>query len=87
MYNSIIENYKKVGYSIIRNVIDKNLVSEIKAHIEWLSKKHPSIHPEAFHHELLVNDPFIHKILNTKSILNVGTFRAKYCFIWRALYC
>ena len=38
MHNSIIENYEKVGYSIIRNVIDKSLVSEIKAHIEWLSK-------------------------------------------------
>ena len=71
MHNSIIENYEKVGYSIVRNVIDKSLVSEIKAHIEWLSKRHPNVHPEAFHHELLVNDPFIHKILHTKSILDV----------------
>ena len=61
MHNSIVENYEEVGYSIIRNVIDKCLVSEIKAHIEWLSKKHPNVHPEAFHHQLLVNDPFIHK--------------------------
>ena len=50
MDNSIIKNYEKVGYTIIKNVIDKSLVSEIKAHIEWLSKKHPNVHPEAFHH-------------------------------------
>ena len=44
MHNSIIENYEEVGYSIIRNVIDKSLVSEIKAHIEWLSKKYPNVY-------------------------------------------
>jgi len=75
MFNQLKKDYDKNGFVIVRNVIDHNLVLELENHVHWLSKKYPNIHPEAFHHDLLVNDPFIHKVLNTKNILDiVGVF-------------
>ena len=58
MFEKIKKEYSKNGYAIIRNIIDTNLISEIQGHVNWLSKKYPDIHPESFHHHLLVHDPF-----------------------------
>ena len=71
MIKQLKKDYDKDGYVIVRNVIDFDLISELENHVYWLSKKYPEIHPEAFHHELLVNDPFLHKVLNTSSILDI----------------
>ena len=71
MFEKIKKEYSKNGYAIIRNIIDANLISEIQGHVNWLSKKYPDIHPESFHHHLLVHDPFIHHLLNNKNLLDL----------------
>ena len=63
--------YERDGYAIIRNVISTKLAKEIENHIDWLTKKHPNTRPEAFHHNMLIHDPFIHHILDQKSILDI----------------
>ena len=69
--DSINKSYEKNGYYIIRDVIKSKLVKEVQDHVKWLQNKYPKIRPEAFHHDLLVNDPFIHKLLNNKNMLDI----------------
>ena len=66
-----IEKYYKDGYAIIRNVLDAEIIKELNNHVIWLRKKNPTIRPEALHHHLLVNDPFIHYLLNQEKLLNI----------------
>ena len=71
MINKLKKDYDKDGYVIVRNVIGPDIISELENHVYWLSKKYPKIDSEAFHHDLIVNDPFLHKILNIGSILDI----------------
>ena len=66
MFDGLKKEYNKNGYAIVRNVIDPELVSEVDSHVHWLSNKYPDTRPEAFHHSMVVHDPFIHHILNEK---------------------
>jgi ectoine hydroxylase-related dioxygenase (phytanoyl-CoA dioxygenase family) len=52
-------------------VFDRELVSEVEDHVHWLSKKYPDTRPEAFHHSLLIHDPFIHHLLDNKNLLDI----------------
>ena len=69
--DSINQLYELNGYAIIRDVIKPKLVKEVQNHVAWLQNKYPKVRPEAFHHDLLVNDPFIHKLLNNKNMLDI----------------
>ena len=40
------------------NAIDPDLANEVKNHVLWLGEKYPDIRSEAFHHHLLIHDPF-----------------------------
>ncbi len=72
MYTQNIKKYYATnGFAIVRNVIEPSLAKEVENHVKWLKKKYPKIRPEAFHHHLLIHDPFIHHILEQKSILDV----------------
>ena len=71
MFEKVKKEYDKNGYAIVRSVIDPELVSEVENHVHWLSEKYPDTRPEAFHHNLLVNDPFIHHLLDSEKILDV----------------
>ena len=68
---SIKHSYKVKGYSIVRNAVERDIVKEVQSHVRWLEVKYPDIRPEAFHHDLLVNDPFIYNLLKNKNILDI----------------
>ena len=79
--------YKKNGFAIIKNLFDSDFSNEIVSHVEWLQNKYPDTRPEAFHHHLLVHDPFIHHIIEHKKLLdtiseiigpNIALFGAHY---------
>ena len=65
------EQYERDGFAIIKNVISTGLANEIQNHVTWLSKKYPDTRPEAFHHNMLIHDPFIHHILDQRTILDI----------------
>jgi len=73
-YHKLRAEYLKKGYSIHRNVIPNNIVKEIQRHIQFLAKRFPETRPESFHHDLLVEDPFIHHILDQKSVQEISKF-------------
>ena len=60
------KRYERDGYAVVKNVVDKEIADEIKSHINWLVKKYPDTRPEAFHHDMLIRDPFIHHLLHQK---------------------
>ncbi len=68
--SNLKEKYEHEGYAVVKNVIDQEIADEIKNHIDWLSKKHPNTRPEAFHHDMLIRDPFIHHLLHQEKILD-----------------
>ncbi len=79
--------YNDNGFVIIRNLFDSKFSKEIENHVKWLQYKHPNIRPEAFHHHLLVHDPFIHHIIEQEKMLdavaeiigpNIALFGAHY---------
>ena len=69
--NNLKKSYNKNGYAIVRNVIEPEIAKEVENHVMWLKNKHPEIRPEAFHHHLLIHDPFIHHVIEQKLLLDI----------------
>jgi len=65
------QKYDEQGYVIVRNAIDPELAFEVEKHVHWLGKKFPDIRPEQLHHNLLVDDPFIHRLVGDTRLLNI----------------
>ena len=55
---SLIDDYNRDGYVVVRNVIDADLIKEASNHVEWLMKKNPGRRPEQLWQDLIPNDPF-----------------------------
>jgi phytanoyl-CoA hydroxylase len=68
---SFKSKYVNDGYAIVRNLIGSKLVNDVQNHVKWLCAKYPNVRPEAFHHDLLVNDPFIHHLLDNSRLLDM----------------
>ena len=66
------KNYERLGYAIYRNALPNKITQEIQNHVEFLSNLYPRTRPEAFHHDILVEDPFIHHILNQDCINEIS---------------
>lgn len=71
MFENIKKDYNQNGFVIVKDVLDSSLAAEVEDHVHWLSEKYPGTRPEAFHHDMLVNDPFIHHLLNNKVLLEI----------------
>ena len=68
----IREEYDEKGYVIVRNAIDPDLAQESVDHVHWLCKRHPDVRPERFHHEMLVHDPFMHRLAGDNRLLDIA---------------
>lgn len=69
---AIRQEYDEKGYVIVRNAIDADLAQEMAEHIHWLGKKHPDVRPEQLHHNLLVDDPFLHRVAGDDRLLDIA---------------
>ncbi|MBZ0298514.1 MAG: phytanoyl-CoA dioxygenase family protein [Anaerolineae bacterium] len=65
------QQYDQQGYVIVRNAIDPDLAAETSAHVDWLLQKYPDMRPEQLHHELLVDDPFMHRLVGDDRLLDI----------------
>ena len=68
---SLRAQYDQEGYTIVREAIDADLAAETADHVHWLIDKHPDLRPEQLHHELLVNDPFMHRLVGDERLLDI----------------
>ena len=71
MKSDLFQKYNKQGYVIVRNAIDPDLAAETAAHVEWLGRKYPDVRPEQLHHNLLVDDPFMHRLVGDDQLLDI----------------
>jgi ectoine hydroxylase-related dioxygenase (phytanoyl-CoA dioxygenase family) len=71
-HTSLRTEYDQNGYVIARNAIDTDLAGEMVDHIAWLTKKHPDVRPEGYHHNMLVNDPFMHRLVGDDRLVDIA---------------
>jgi len=70
--DELMEQYKRDGYVIFRNVVDADLVAEASAHIDWLVERHPELRPEELWHTLVPGDPFWVRLISDSRLLDVA---------------
>jgi phytanoyl-CoA hydroxylase len=66
------QEYDAQGYCIARNAIDADLAAETVAHVHWLVKKHPDLRPERLGHNLMANDPFMHRLVSDDRLVEIA---------------
>jgi ectoine hydroxylase-related dioxygenase (phytanoyl-CoA dioxygenase family) len=70
--HGIKEFYVENGFVVIRKVLDKDLVTEARRHVDWLLKTNPGTRPEHLHHTLVANDPFWVRLISDPRLLDVA---------------
>ncbi|MEU0438110.1 hypothetical protein ABZ153_42360 [Streptomyces sp. NPDC006290] len=66
--------YAEQGFSIIRNVVPQDLLEEVSAHVDWLTRKYPDLRPEHFHHPLIRNDAFWARLVSDPRLVDIAAF-------------
>ncbi|MCU1439265.1 MAG: Phytanoyl-CoA dioxygenase [Rhodoglobus sp.] len=69
---TVLEQYRRDGYNIFRNVIDPELVAESSDHIAWLQQKYPDVRPEHLGHLYLKDDPFWLRLVSDDRLLDIA---------------
>src|SRR6266542_137215 len=69
---TVHEQFDRVGYVIVRDVVDADLVEEGRRHIDWLLEHHPGTRPEQLHHSLMTDDPFWVRLVSDDRLLDVA---------------
>ena len=64
--------YDHDGYVIAREVIDRDLAQEACDHVNWLLAKNPDLRPEDLHHNLMIGDPFWHRLIADPRLLDLA---------------
>ncbi len=66
------KHYDQQGYVIFRNVLNAELVSEARDHIDWLLEKNPGLRPELLDHYLMTDDPFWVRLVSDDRLLDIA---------------
>jgi phytanoyl-CoA hydroxylase len=66
--------YAEQGFSIIRNVLPPDVMDEVRAHVDWLTRKYPDLRPEHFHHPLIRNDAFWARLVSDSRLVDIAEF-------------
>jgi ectoine hydroxylase-related dioxygenase (phytanoyl-CoA dioxygenase family) len=70
--SALREEFEREGFVVARSVIDRGLIEEGRAHVDWLMKKHPGARPEHLGHTLLATDPFWVRLISDPRLLDVA---------------
>ncbi len=87
MNRGLRQEYDENGYVIVRNAIDADLARETAEHVHWLAKRNPGVRPEKFGHDMLVSDPFMHRLVGDSRLVDiVEEFLGPNIAMWAAHY-
>ena len=87
MNANLRKEYDEKGYVIVRDAIDAELACETAAHVHWLAERNPDIRPERFMHDMLVTDPFMHRLVSDERLVDiVELFLGPDIAMWAAHY-
>jgi phytanoyl-CoA hydroxylase len=67
-----LKEFRERGYTVFRNVIDNDLLSEMSAHVEWLQARHPELRPEHIDTQLLRDDPFWLRVVSDDRLVGIA---------------
>lgn len=67
-----LKDFEREGYTIFRNVLDAELVSEASRHVDWLVARNPDLRPEHLGHRLLGKDPFWLRLVSDPRLLDIA---------------
>jgi ectoine hydroxylase-related dioxygenase (phytanoyl-CoA dioxygenase family) len=67
-----LEQYRKDGYTIFRDVIDADLIAEASDHVAWLQGQHPDVRPEHLGHTFLRDDPFWIRLISDDRLVDIA---------------
>ena len=87
MNTDLRKEYDEKGYVIVRNAIDADLAGETAEHVHWLAERNPGVRPERFMHDMLVTDPFMHRLVSDARLVDiVEQFLGPNIAMWAAHY-
>ena len=69
---SLISSYERDGYAIIRNAVDRELLSEANEHLQWLARRYPDLPPEHYHHPLMRDDAFWVRLVTDSRLVDIA---------------
>jgi len=69
---SMMEDYHRDGYVIVRNVLDTGLIREASSHVDWLIRNNPGRRPEQLWEDLIPNDAFWVRLVSDSRLLDVA---------------
>ncbi|MBF8191113.1 phytanoyl-CoA dioxygenase family protein [Nonomuraea sp. K274] len=67
-----LQDYDRDGYTIFRNVLDRELIDEASDHVAWLQAKYPDRLGEDLGTELVARDPFWVRLVGDERLLDVA---------------
>lgn len=81
------KQYDEKGYVIVRNAVDADLAQETAEHVHWLTARNPGVRPERLMHDMLVTDPFMHRLVGDERLVDiVEIFLGPNIAMWAAHY-
>ena len=87
MLTTLQQQYDEKGYVIVRKAIDADLAGETAEHVHWLAQRNPDVRPERFMHDMLVTDPFMHRLVSDGRLVDiVEQFLGPNIAMWAAHY-
>ncbi|MFE0508566.1 phytanoyl-CoA dioxygenase family protein [Streptomyces sp. NPDC058964] len=69
-----VKEYAEQGFSIIRGVVQPDLIAEADEHVKWLERKYPDLRPEHFHHPLIRHDAFWVRMIADPALVDIAEF-------------
>jgi phytanoyl-CoA hydroxylase len=67
-----VQEYEKNGFTVLRGVLDSELIDEARRHVEWLGRRYPQLRPEDYHHPLMRNDAFWVRMVTDDRLLDIA---------------
>jgi phytanoyl-CoA hydroxylase len=69
---SNLRAFEQDGYTVFRNVIDRDLLDRMSAHVDWLLAQHPDRRGEELTHDLVARDPFWVRVISDDRLLDIA---------------
>lgn len=64
--------YDTDGYTVYRDVLPRDLVTEAANHVTWLMEQNPDLRPEHLSNHLMADDPFWLRLISDDRLLDVA---------------
>jgi ectoine hydroxylase-related dioxygenase (phytanoyl-CoA dioxygenase family) len=66
------DEFEQQGFTVVRNVIDADLVAEASGHVDWLIERNPDLRPENLGNKLVGDDPFWVRLVSDPRLLDIA---------------